>query len=196
MKLVVGLGNPGKKYEQTRHNIGFEVIDSLAERHAASPAKTKFEGLLQECSIGGTHVLLLKPQTFMNLSGRCVQQARDFYKIETGDLLLVCDDFNLDLGILRLRRGGSDGGQKGLADTIRQLGTNEFPRLRFGIGPVPDRWAPPDFVLGKFASGERDEFQRQLARSCQAVETWVSAGIQEAMNKYNGRDLPAEEQTD
>ena len=193
MKLVVGLGNPGKKYDQTRHNIGFDILDAFAERHSASPAKAKFEGLLQECQFASQRVLLLKPQTYMNLSGRCVQQARDFYKIETEDVLLVCDDFNLDLGVIRLRPGGSDGGQKGLADTIRQLGTNEFPRLRFGIGPVPERWAPPDYVLGKFASGEKEEVQRQISRSCQAVETWTSVGIHEAMNKYNGRDTSAEE---
>lgn len=195
MKLVVGLGNPGKKYEQTRHNIGFEIVDALAQRHGASPAKSKFEGLLQECSVSGNRVLLLKPQTFMNLSGRCVQQARDFYKIELEDLLLVCDDFNLDLGTIRLRASGSDGGQKGLADTIRQLGTNEFPRLRFGIGPVPDRWDPPDFVLGRFTGGEKEQVERQMQRTCQAVETWLSDGIREAMNKYNGRDDSAEQRT-
>ena len=193
MKLVVGLGNPGKKYEQTRHNIGFDIVDALAERHGGSAAKAKFEGLLQECSLGGHRVLLLKPQTFMNLSGRCVQQARDFYKIENEDVLLACDDFNLELGTIRLRAGGSDGGQKGLADTIRQLGTNEFPRLRFGIGPVPDRWDPPDFVLARFASGEREQVAQQLARACQAVETWVAEGIREAMNRYNRRELSAEE---
>ena len=192
MKLVVGLGNPGKKYDQTRHNVGFDVLDALAERNAASSAKSKFEGLLQECAVGGQRVLLIKPQTFMNLSGRCVQQTRDFYKVELEDLLLVCDDFNLELGTIRLRASGSDGGQKGLSDTIRQLGTNDFARLRFGIGPVPDRWNPPDFVLGKFSSGEKPQVERQLARACRAVETWVTDGIREAMNKYNGRDEAAE----
>lgn len=187
MKLVVGLGNPGKKYEKTRHNIGFEVVDLLAVRHTADPAKSKFEGLLQECVIGGERTLLLKPQTFMNLSGRSVGLARDFYKIDPADLLLVCDDFNLELGVLRLRSGGSDGGQKGLADTIRLLGTDEFPRLRFGIGPVPDRWNAPDFVLGKFAGSEAKVVERERVRACEAVETWISHGIYEAMNKYNGR---------
>lgn len=187
MKLIVGLGNPGKKYEQTRHNIGFEVIDALANRHALPTARSKFEALVQECVIGSERTLLIKPQTFMNLSGRSVQLARDFYKVEASDLLLVCDDFNLDLGTIRLRAGGSDGGQKGLADTIRQIGTNEFPRLRFGIGPVPERWHAPDFVLGKFAASEKETAERCRKLSCDAIEAWITAGIQDAMNKYNGR---------
>ena len=193
MKLVVGLGNPGRKYELTRHNIGFDIVDALSKRHSAEPARSKFQGLVSECMVNGQRALLLKPETFMNLSGRSVQAARDFYKIENEDLLLVCDDFNLDLGTIRLRAGGSDGGQKGLADTIRQLGTNEFPRLRFGIGPVPDRWNPPDFVLGKFSSGEQRQVERQIVRSCEAVEMWVAHGIQEAMNQYNRKDASAGE---
>ena len=187
MKLVVGLGNPGKKYDCTRHNIGFEIVDELAVRHSNPPTKTKFEGLIRECLIGAQRVLLLQPQTFMNLSGRSVRQATDFYRIEPEDVILVCDDFHLDLGTIRLRRSGSDGGQKGLADTIRQLGTDAFARLRYGIGPVPERWNAADFVLGKFSSGEKDKVAEQRVRSCEAIETWVTAGIQEAMNKYNGK---------
>ena len=196
MKLIVGLGNPGRKYEQTRHNIGFEIIDALAQRHALTAARSKFEALVQECVIGSERALLLKPQTFMNLSGRSVQLARDFYKVEVSDLLLVCDDFNLELGTIRLRAGGSDGGQRGLADTIRQLGTDEFPRLRFGIGPVPERWHPPDFVLGKFAESEKETVDRCRKLSCDAIEAWITAGIQNAMNKYNGRTGLADAETD
>jgi PTH1 family peptidyl-tRNA hydrolase len=188
MKLVVGLGNPGRKYEQTRHNVGFEVLASLAQRQGNPPARAKFEGQLQECSIAGERTLLLLPQTFMNLSGRSVQLASRFYQIAEEDLLLVCDDFHLDLGVLRLRPGGSDGGQKGLADTIRQLGTDGFARLRFGIGPVPERWEAADFVLGKFTASERKLADRQIARSAEAVETWIAHGIQRAMNEYNGKD--------
>jgi PTH1 family peptidyl-tRNA hydrolase len=188
MKLVVGLGNPGRKYEQTRHNVGFEVLASLAQRQGNPPPRAKFEGLVQECLIAGERTLLLLPQTFMNLSGRSVQLASQFYQIAEEDLLLVCDDFHLDLGVLRLRPGGSDGGQKGLADTIRQLGTDGFARLRFGIGPVPERWAAADFVLGKFTAGERPLADRQIARSAEAVETWIAHGIQRAMNEYNGKD--------
>ena len=192
MKLVVGLGNPGRKYEQTRHNIGFEVVRTLAARHGDPPARDKFEGLVQECSIAGEQTFLLMPQTYMNLSGRSVRQAADFYKLEADALLVVCDDFNLNLGVLRLRAGGSDGGQKGLADTIRQLGTDDFARLRLGIGPVPERWNAEDFVLGKFARGEQDLVDRQIKRSAEAAETWIAHGIQRAMNEYNGTEIPQE----
>ncbi|MCG8449184.1 MAG: aminoacyl-tRNA hydrolase [Pirellulales bacterium] len=185
MKLVVGLGNPGKKYENTRHNVGFEIIRSLAERHAATGSKNKFEGELQECLIEGERVLLLMPHTFMNLSGRSSRQALDFYKIPTEDFLLVCDDFHLPLGKMRLRARGTDGGQKGLADTIRQLGTDEFARLRFGIGPVPENWDPADFVLGKFGKGQQELLTSELIRACDAVDTWVGKGITQAMNQFN-----------
>jgi len=191
MKLIVGLGNPGSKYQETRHNIGFEVIHQLAQRHLVQPegtgaSKNKFEGELQECLIDGEKTLLLRPHTFMNLSGRSVRQAVDFYKIEKEDLLLVCDDFHLDVGTLRLRARGTDGGQKGLADTIQQLGTNEFARLRVGIGPVPDRWNAADFVLGKFTKAEQKLLDSELIRVCDAVNTWVKNGTTEAMNRFNG----------
>lgn len=186
MKLIVGLGNPGGKYDGTRHNIGFDVVESLAQRHAADAAKKKFEGELQECLIGSERTLLLRPHTFMNLSGRSVRQAVDFYKIEIEDLLLVCDDFHLDLGVLRMRVRGSDGGQKGLADTIRQLGTDEFARLRVGIGPVPDRWNAADFVLGKFSKTEQKLLESEIIRISDAVDAWVQEGTTAAMNKYNG----------
>ncbi|NOZ40310.1 MAG: aminoacyl-tRNA hydrolase [Planctomycetes bacterium] len=186
MKLIVGLGNPGGKYEGTRHNIGFEVVEQSARRHGADAGRKKFDGELQECLIGSERTLLLRPHTFMNLSGRSVRQAVDFYKIETEDLLLVCDDFHLDLGVLRLRGRGSDGGQKGLADTIRQLGTDQFARLRVGIGPVPDRWNAADFVLGKFAKTEQKTLESEIIRICDAVDAWVSQGITAAMNGFNG----------
>lgn len=186
MKLIVGLGNPGGKYEETRHNIGFAVVGHLARRHAADAGRKKFEGELQECLIGSERTLLLRPHTFMNLSGRSVRQAVDFYKIETEDVLLVCDDFHLDLGVLRLRAHGSDGGQKGLADTIRQLGTDQLARLRVGIGPVPDRWNAADFVLGKFAKTEQKLLETELIRICDAVDTWATQGTTAAMNGFNG----------
>ncbi len=190
MKLVAGLGNPGKKYESTRHNVGFDVIRGLAERHVASPGKNKFDGLLQECSIQGEPTLLLMPLTFMNLSGRCVRQAVDFYKLGLDDLLVVCDDFNLELGVLRMRPGGSAGGQKGLADTIQQMGSDQLSRLRVGVGPVPERWNSADFVLGKFASDEKELAKQQFLRAQSAVETWICEGISQAMNLYNGGQLP------
>src|ERR671928_730989 len=133
-KLVVGLGNPGSKYEGTRHNIGYEVVDRLAAGGPGARFARKFDGLLAEAEIDFRRVLLLKPETFMNLSGRSVRQAVQFYKLDVSDLLVVCDDLSLPLGKLRLRGGGSDGGQKGLRDIAAQLGTDAYPRLRIGIG--------------------------------------------------------------
>jgi PTH1 family peptidyl-tRNA hydrolase len=186
MKLIVGLGNPGKKYDETRHNIGYEVIQRLAQQFASNPGRLKFEGHTQEGLVGTEKVLLLMPHTFMNLSGRSVKQAMDFFKLTPADLLLVCDDFNLPLGTLRMRPGGSDGGQKGLADTVRQLGTDQFARLRLGIGPVPEQWDAADFVLGKFGSPERKVVDEQVKRACEATQLWIEQGTLAAMNKYNG----------
>jgi len=185
MKLVVGLGNPGAKYQGTRHNVGFETIDRLAREAAAGPPRPKFEGDVWECLLATEKTLLLEPQTFMNRSGASVRKAIDFYQIPTEDLLVVCDDFNLPLGQLRIRSAGSDGGQNGLADVIRCLGTQEFARLRIGIGPVPPRWNPADFVLGKFTAQERPEIELQVARAADAVKWWAAEGVISAANKFN-----------
>src|SRR5262249_37920543 len=154
-KLVVGLGNPGSKYDETRHNIGFEVVDRLAEGGSGAKFTRKFEGLVAETEIDFRRVLLLKPETFMNLSGRSVGQAVRFYKLDpAADLLVTCKDLNLPLGKLRIRGGGSDGGQKGLRDIAAHLGTENFARLRIGIGergPID----ATDFVLSRFRSAER-----------------------------------------
>ena len=187
MRLVVGLGNPGRKYYQTRHNIGFEVLAELAQRVAATPPRSRFDGETCEATVGQEKLLLLTPHTFMNLSGRSVRQAVDFYKLPSENLLVVCDDFHLPAGELRMRARGSDGGQKGLADISRQLGTTDVPRLRIGIGPVPDRWDAADFVLSKFERKEREIIELQIPRAAQAIEAWVTAGIDAAMNQYNGR---------
>jgi PTH1 family peptidyl-tRNA hydrolase len=185
MKLIVGLGNPGKKYEGTRHNVGFEVIDRLAHEAAAEAPRSKFDGMLWECLLGGEKSLLLVPQTFMNRSGGSVRKAVDFYQIPASDVLVVCDDFNLPVGQLRMRTAGSDGGQNGLADVIRTLGTTEVPRLRVGIGPVPSRWDPADYVLGKFAADERKIIDLEVARAADAVRAWITSGATQAMNQYN-----------
>src|SRR5215218_9606715 len=150
-KLVVGLGNPGSKYQATRHNIGFEVVDRLAQGGSGVTFARKFDGLIAETEIDFHRVLLLKPETFMNLSGRSVGQVMRFYQLGLVDLLVVCDDLNLPLGKLRIRGGGSDGGQKGLRDISAQLGTDDYPRLRIGIG-IGDRGPvdATDFVLSRF----------------------------------------------
>jgi PTH1 family peptidyl-tRNA hydrolase len=185
MKLVVGLGNPGSKYEGTRHNIGFEVIDRLAAVGSGAAFTRKFDGLVAEADVDYHRVLLLKPQTFMNLSGRSVGQALRFYKLDPADLLVVCDDLTLPLGKLRLRGSGSDGGQKGLRDIAAHLGTDAYPRLRMGIG---DRGAADaaDFVLSRFRSGERSTIDDALILASQAVSVWVTQGLAAAMNRFNG----------
>jgi peptidyl-tRNA hydrolase, PTH1 family len=198
MKLVVGLGNPGRKYEGTRHNVGFAVAREIARRHGVGPSKTSFQAEVIEAALlvkdaadksaSGAEkqkVLLLLPQTFMNLSGNSVGAARDFYKLSNEELLIVCDDFNLPLAKLRFRSAGSAGGQKGLADVIRRLGTDEVPRLRIGVGPVPDHWDPVDFVLGKFAAAESTEIAITIQRAADAVVDWVSEGLPACMNRYN-----------
>jgi PTH1 family peptidyl-tRNA hydrolase len=185
MKIVIGLGNPGRKYVGTRHNVGFVVIEELARRHAAHAAKSNFQAEIAEASIADEKVLLLRPQTFMNLSGTTAVQVRDFYKLSAEDLLVVCDDFALPLGRLRIRPQGSGGGQKGLADIIRRLGADTVPRLRIGVGPLPAGWDGADFVLGKFAKAEQAEIELAIVRAADAVEHWVREGIAAAMNKYN-----------
>ncbi len=185
MKLIVGLGNPGRKYENTRHNVGFEVLNVLAGRHGDGAVKEKFDGRLAEATICGERALLLWPATLMNRSGSSVGPAVEFYKLTLADVLVVCDDFNLPLGKLRFRREGSAGGQKGLADIIRRFGTEELSRLRIGIGPVPDAWEGADFVLGKFTASERKEIDEAIARAADGVERWVAEGIGAAMNQFN-----------
>jgi PTH1 family peptidyl-tRNA hydrolase len=184
MKMVVGLGNPGRKYDRTRHNVGFDVLGILARRWNAGAPRTKFQAEVCEGSFGPERVLLLAPQTFMNLSGASVRQAVDFYKLPVGDVLVVCDDFQLPLGQLRLRGQGSDGGQKGLADVIARLG-DAVPRLRIGIGPVPSGWNPADFVLGKFGGEESKLLESSLERAADAAAAWVGQGLLPAMNQYN-----------
>ncbi|MDE2507348.1 MAG: aminoacyl-tRNA hydrolase [Planctomycetota bacterium] len=184
MKLVVGLGNPGSKYEGTRHNIGYEVVDRLAAGPGAKFSR-KFDGLLAETEIDFQRVLLLKPETFMNLSGRSVGQAVRFYKLEQSSILVVCDDLSLPLGKLRIRPGGSDGGQKGLRDVAAHLGTDQYPRLRIGIG---ERWAvdAADFVLSRFRPAERSVIDDALILASQAVAVWVTQSLEAAMNRFNG----------
>jgi PTH1 family peptidyl-tRNA hydrolase len=185
VKLIVGLGNPGHAYQDTRHNVGFEVLDLLAKR-AGSPARRgRFQGEIAQVTLRGSHALLLWPLTWMNLSGSCVLAARDFYKIDESAMLVACDDFNLPLDTLRLRPGGSAGGQKGLSDILTRLGTANVPRLRMGIGPVPSGWQSADFVLGRFAKDEKERVAVMIERAADAAEEWAARGIQAAMNRYN-----------
>ena len=191
MKLVVDLGNPGSKYEGTRHNIGFDVVDRLAAGGSRAVFSRKFDGLVAETEIDFQRVLLLEPQTFMNLSGRSVGQALRFFKIDVADLLVICDDLNLPLGKLRIRGGGSDGGQKGLRDISAHICTEEYARLRIGIGERGEADAT-DFVLSRFRSAERPVIEDALILASQAVAVWVSRGLAAAMNKFNGPGVKSE----
>jgi peptidyl-tRNA hydrolase, PTH1 family len=185
MKLVVGLGNPGSKYQGTRHNIGYELVDRLAQGGSVSRFASKYEGQVAEIEIDFRRVLLLKPETFMNLSGRSVGQAVRFLKLPLADVLVVCDDLSLPLGKLRLRPAGSDGGQKGLRDITAHLGTDQFARLRIGIGDQQGVDAS-DFVLTRFRPSERSTIDDAIILATQAVAVWVTQGIDAAMNRFNG----------
>ncbi|MBX3436567.1 MAG: aminoacyl-tRNA hydrolase [Planctomycetaceae bacterium] len=192
MKVVVGLGNPGRKYAGTRHNVGFDVLIQLARQHQAEAARTRFEAEITEITVRGERVLLAAPQTFMNLSGRSVRQIVDFYKVATADVLVACDDLNLELGRLRLRASGSAGGQKGLQDIIQLLGTEDVSRLRIGIGRPPGRMAATAYVLQKFAVDDRQIIDVAIAQAADAVALWAAEGIQSAMNTFNARPDPPE----
>ncbi len=190
MKVVVGLGNPGPKYAGTRHNVGFEVVDYLAAGPGCPPFREKFEALVAELKEGDETVLLVKPLTFMNLSGRSVRAVLDFYKLPVEALLVVCDDFNLPLGKLRVRAKGSHGGQNGLRNIQDQLGTDAYTRLRIGVGQ-PDPGEAVDFVLSRFRPAERKAAEEAVANAAQAVLVWVRSGTEACMNRFNG---PAEDE--
>lgn len=201
MKLVVGLGNPGRQYVATRHNIGWEVVDALAARlgWVAKPAefdrvaRSSFEGLTMNGTVslhgGGTEkLLLLKPTTYMNLSGRSVQSAMAFYQLSPPEVMVVVDELALPCGRLRLRSGGSSGGHNGLKDIERALGTGEYPRLRVGIDPPPDRVPGRDYVLGRFSDEQRQKIDPAIERATSALVTWMDKGINAAMNQFNVAD--------
>ncbi len=185
MKLVVGLGNPGRKYEATRHNLGYRVVAELAKRHGGSRPRQRFRGETVDVDLGGVRTLLLSPTTYMNHSGASVLEARDFFKLPCQDLLVVCDDLSLPVGRLRFRASGSSGGQKGLEDIIRRLGTEDFPRLRIGIGSPPPGWDAADFVLSRFAESDAARIEEAVLRAADAVADWVRHGIEFCMNRYN-----------
>ncbi len=185
MKLIVGLGNPGRKYEGTRHNAGFRVIAELNRTHGRTKPRQAFQGEIVEAQVDSKKALLLCPHTLMNLSGGSVLAARDFYKIANEDLLIVADDFNLPLGKLRFRANGSSGGQKGLEDIIRRLGTDQIPRLRIGIGSPPEGREAADFVLGRFTKAELPDIEEATWRAADAVVAWAREGLAVSMNRYN-----------
>lgn len=186
MRVVAGLGNPGKKYEGTRHNLGFDVMEELARRWQFPPAKSRFDALIFDGQLGAEKVLLCLPQTFMNLSGRSVQQVMKFYQVPLDGLLVVSDDLNLKTGQIRLRSSGSAGGQKGLQNILASLSSTEVNRLRIGVGRPPQGHDAADYVLGKFRKDELELIEAAIPRAASAVEVWAREGIDAAMNRFNG----------
>ncbi len=185
MKIVVGLGNPGEKYAGTRHNIGFNVLAEFGHRWGATKPKVRFEAEMSEVLCANERLLLIAPQTFMNLSGRSVQQFIRFFQLPISDLLVVADDLNLKMGQIRLRQSGSAGGQKGLLGILTCLGSDAVPRLRLGIGRPPANTETTSYVLERFRKDELPCIDEAVARAASAIEVWVKEGILAAMNRFN-----------
>jgi len=187
MKVVVGLGNPGSRYEHTRHNVGFMVIDILARSPAAGKPRQAFDAEIVESSEEEQKVLLVKPLTYMNRAGRCVRQLVDFYHLPLADLLVVCDDIHLPLGRLRARAKGTHGGHNGLRDVQNHLGSAAYPRLRIGVG-APEGEDAAEYVLDRFRPAERPIIEKACLRASQAVGVWQRQGIEACMNQFNAED--------
>ena len=198
MKLIVGLGNPGREYVGTRHNVGFDIIDALAKKLGATAsaddfdriARNRFDALVVDASLSGSDgeprkLLLMKPMTFMNLSGKSVQQAMAFYRVGAENIMVVLDDVALPAGKLRLRAAGSSGGHNGLKDIERALGSNQYPRLRVGVDLPPSRIAQRDYVLGRWTPDQKLSLDIATPRACDALTTWADKGIETAMNRFN-----------
>lgn len=188
MKIIAGLGNPTKEYEGTRHNIGFSVIDKLADKYNISMNEKKHKAICGKGMIEGEKVILLKPQTYMNLSGESIVDAVNFYKVDPEeDVIIIYDDIDLDVGKLRIRAKGSAGGHNGMKNIIAHLGTQVFPRIRVGVGAKPKDWDLADYVLGRFPKEELPEIEAGRETACEAVKIIVSQGVEAAMNRINGR---------
>lgn len=183
MYLIVGLGNPGSQYEKTRHNVGFDVIDLMAAKYKISISRIKFKGVYGEGNIGGEKVILLKPQTYMNASGESVGQISKFYKIPKENIIIIYDDMSLELGRIRIRAKGSAGGHNGIKNIIAHLSSEEFPRIKIGVGHPKGDWV--NHVLGKFSLEEQEKLQKTYEAVLSTVESIIEDGIDTAMNKFN-----------
>ena len=186
MYIIAGLGNPTREYEKTRHNVGFEVIDVLADMLGTTVEEKKFKGLYGRGIIGGEKVLLLKPQTFMNLSGESIRAASDFYKVDPEHIIIIYDDISLDVGQLRIRKKGSAGGHNGIKNIIAHLGTQEFPRIKVGVGDKPKKMDLADYVLSRFSKEDRAAMEDAFKEAAKAVEVMITEGMDIAMNQFNG----------
>ena len=185
MYIIAGLGNPTREYEKTRHNVGFDTIDVLADKLNTSVDEKKFKGLYGKGIIAGEKVILLKPQTFMNLSGESIRPLADYYKVDPEDILIVYDDISLAPGQLRIRAKGSAGGHNGIKSIIAHLGTQEFPRVKVGVGEKPSRMDLADYVLGHFSKEEQATMDEAVKEAADAVCEIVNVGIAQAMNDHN-----------
>lgn len=186
MYIIVGLGNPDRQYQNTRHNIGFDVIDVIAAKNNITVGERKHKALIGKGFVGGQKVVLVKPQTYMNLSGESVREVIDFYKIdEKTELIVISDDISLDVGQIRIRKKGSAGGHNGLKNIILHLGHDEFQRVKMGVGEKPQGYDLVDYVLGHFPKEEREVMDESAGRAADAVEVMITDGADAAMNQYN-----------
>ena len=186
MYIIAGLGNPTREYEKTRHNVGFEVIDVLADMLGTTVEEKKFKGCYGRGIIGGEKVLLLKPQTFMNLSGESIRAASDFYKVDPEHIIIIYDDISLDVRQMRIRKKGSAGGHNGIKNIIAHLGTQEFPRIKVGVGDKPKKMDLADYVLSRFSKEDRAAMEDAFKEAAKAVEVMITEGMDTAMNQFNG----------
>jgi PTH1 family peptidyl-tRNA hydrolase len=183
--MIVGLGNPDTKYRGTRHNIGFEVVDVLSERSSAPLSEKKFKARMAKARLADTDVVLLEPQTYMNLSGESAGPALGFYKLTVDQVIVVHDELDLELGKNRLKKGGGHGGHNGLRSLIQHLPSPEFIRLRMGIGRPPQGWDPADYVLSRFTASDREVADRSIQQAADAIEAVLKDGLARAMNTFN-----------
>lgn len=188
MYIIAGLGNPGKQYEMTRHNIGFHTIDYIADRLKVKVKKLKYKSLYGETEINGEKVYLVKPQTYMNLSGESIAEFAEFYKLSPEKIIIINDDISLDVGRIRVRPKGSAGGHNGLKSIIYRLGSDEFPRIKMGVGAPPNKdYDLADFVLGRFTREEIPIMEKAIIKAADAAEEIIKNGVPSAMNKYNSK---------
>lgn len=185
MYLIIGLGNPEEEYSKTRHNMGFNTINKLAQKQNIQINKTKYEGLYESTTIEGQKVILIKPQTYMNLSGNCVKQFADFYKIEKENILVIYDDMDIEPGTIKIRKKGSAGGHNGMKSIIQMLGTEEFPRIRIGIGRPEHNGDEINYVIGAIPKEEIPKLEEGTEKAKEAIIEILKNGIDKAMNKFN-----------
>lgn len=187
MKIIAGLGNPGARFEGTRHNMGFDVIDILADQYGISVDTKKHKALIGKGIIGGEKVILAKPQTYMNLSGESIRELMDYYKADQEDLIVIYDDISLDVGQLRVRAKGSAGGHNGIKNILQHLDSDVFPRVKVGVGEKPPRMDLADYVLGRMDPEDREAAAEAKERAAEAVKCLIEEGTEAAMNRFNAK---------